>query len=249
MQSATNTIDTTQLKNWVCQSRLRHVAVIMDGNRRWAKAQGKPTLLGHQAGVQTLKTLVRHCGEIGIEAITVYAFSTENWQRAQQEVGYLMELFASALIEETQGMRENNVRLKFIGDLKNLPNGLQAHIAKAEAALADNTGILFQIAANYGSRLELLRAFQHLAEEVKTGVLDPQVISEADIERCLMTAGSPPLDLLIRTGGESRLSNYLLWQAAYAEFYVSDLMWPDFTPAAFNSALKAFAERERRFGK
>jgi len=228
---------------------LRHVAIIMDGNRRWAKDHNLPSLVGHQQGVETLKKLVRHVGDLGLGALTVYAFSTENWQRTEEEVGYLMGLFVSALGQEIQNLHGNNVRVQFIGDLRSLPDKLQIQIAEAHRLTADNTGLCFQIATNYGSRSELVTVCRQLAQQVKDGQLDPNEINETHIDQLLYTKDLPPLDLLIRTGGESRLSNYLLWQAAYAEFYVTDTLWPEFTPEAFNAAMADFTHRQRRYGK
>jgi undecaprenyl diphosphate synthase len=231
------------------QSGLRHIAIIMDGNRRWAKQRHLPTLVGHKQGVDALKKLVRYCGNIGIEALTVYAFSTENWNRSSDEVGYLMKLFLEALSAELDALHENNVRIRFIGDLSSFPSALQELIHQAHTKTAQNTGVQFQIAANYGGRQEMVQAMQQLGREIQTEKLQPEEISEAHIQAHLYTRDLPEPDLLIRTGGEFRISNYLLWQCAYAEFYVTETLWPDFSPEALNEAIQEFIRRERRFGQ
>ncbi len=228
---------------------LQHVAIIMDGNRRWAKDRNLPTLVGHQQGVNTLKELVRHASDLGLKALTVYAFSTENWQRTEEEVGYLMGLFVTALGQEIQNLHQNNVRVRFIGNLNALPEKLQKQINDAHQLTSKNSGLCFQIATNYGSRAELVNACRQIALQVQAGDITPEQITEDLISSLLYTQGLPALDLLIRTGGESRLSNYLLWQAAYAEFYVSDTLWPEFTPACYNQAVQVFSNRHRRYGK
>jgi len=229
--------------------RLRHVAIIMDGNRRWAKKRFMPTLLGHKKGVDALRNLVRYSQDIGIEALTVYAFSTENWQRGSEEVGYLLKLFVEALAGELEAMHQNNVRIRFIGDISAFPNALRELIATAHAKTANNTGIQFQIAANYGGRQEIVNAMRQMGRDIQSGQLQPDEITEERIQSLLYTNGLPDPDLLIRTGGEYRISNYLLWQCAYAEFYVTETLWPDFSPQAFDEAIHEFARRERRYGQ
>lgn len=228
---------------------LKHVAIIMDGNRRWAKQKHLPTLLGHKKGVDTLRTLVRYGSDHGLKALTVYAFSTENWQRSTEEVGYLMRLFVEALSLELAELHRNNVQIRFIGNLPDLPKDLFELIESAHAQTAQNTGLKLQIATNYGGRQEITHATRLLCEEVRQGTLNPEDVTEALIQNRLYTQGLPDLDLLIRTGGDSRISNYLLWQAAYAEFYVTETLWPDFGPQAFEQAVTAFAQRERRYGQ
>jgi len=239
----------TDIPDLVQTVGLRHVAIIMDGNRRWAKNRHLPTLLGHKKGVDSLRKLVRYSQDIGIEALTVYAFSTENWHRGSEEVGYLLKLFVEALAGELEAMHQNGVRIRFIGDISAFPDVLKNLIETAHAKTANNTGIQFQIAANYGGRQELVNLMRQLGREIQAGTLNPEDISEERIQSLLYTHGLPDPDLLIRTGGEYRISNYLLWQCAYAEFYVTETLWPDFTPEAFNEAIREFARRERRYGQ
>lgn len=231
------------------QSGLKHVAIIMDGNRRWAKARHLPTLMGHKQGVDALKALVRYAGEVKLEAMTVYAFSTENWQRSAEEVGYLMKLFLEALAAELEALHANNVRIRFIGDLTPFSPSLTELIETSHRKTENNTGLKFQIAANYGGRQEIVHAVQEMAKDVQAGQLDPEAIDEESIRQHLYTADLPNLDMLVRTGGEQRISNYLLWQCAYAELYVTDTLWPDFNHEAFDAAVAEFARRERRYGQ
>lgn len=243
------TCSVAEMERLIQQSGLRHVAIIMDGNRRWAETRGLPKVMGHPQGVEALKTLVRYAGEIGLEALTVYAFSTENWRRGEEEVGTLMTLFAQALGQELENLHRNGVRLRFIGDLTQLAPPLQAQLQKAMLRTAENTGLQFQVATNYGSRAELIRAVQQLAHRVEQGEMSAADITEALLQQELYTADLPDPDLLIRTGGEHRWSNFLLWQCAYSEFYVTDTYWPDFTPTELNRALLDFSNRQRRYGK
>lgn len=245
---STSTIS-PQLTELIQSCGLKHVAIIMDGNRRWAKQKHLPTLMGHKKGVDALRTLVRYGSDHGLKALTVYAFSTENWQRSTEEVGYLMRLFVEALSMELAELHRNNVQIRFIGDLSVLPKDLFELIQSAHGKTASNTGLKFQIAVNYGGRQELVNATRLLAEEVRQGKLNPEEITEELIQNRLYTQGLPDLDLLIRTGGDSRISNYLLWQSAYAEFYVTETLWPDFSPQAFEQAVTTFAQRERRYGQ
>lgn len=228
---------------------LKHAAIIMDGNRRWAKQRHLPSLMGHKKGVDALRALVRYSSDHGLQALTVYAFSTENWQRGAEEVGYLMRLFVEALSLELADLHRNNVQIRFIGDISAFPKDLYELIQSAHAKTAENTGLKFQIAANYGGRQEITQAMQRIGEEIQQGKLAPGAITEDLIQSKLYTQGLPDLDLLIRTGGDSRISNYLLWQSAYAEFYVTDTLWPDFSPQAFEQAVTTFAQRERRYGQ
>lgn len=243
------TCSVADIERLIQQSGLRHVAIIMDGNRRWAEERGLPKVMGHPQGVEALKTLVRYAGEIGLEALTVYAFSTENWRRGEEEVGTLMTLFAQALGQELENLHRSGVRLRFIGDLSQLASPLQAQLQKAMVRTAENTGLQFQVATNYGSRAELLQAVQQLARQVQAGELSPEAITEDMLQQALYTGDLPDPDLLIRTGGEHRWSNFLLWQCAYSEFYVTDTYWPAFTPTEFNRALLDFTQRQRRYGK
>lgn len=228
---------------------LKHAAIIMDGNRRWAKQRLLPTLVGHKKGVDALRTLVRFGSDNGLQALTVFAFSTENWQRSTEEVGYLIRLFVEALSLELAELHRNNVQIRFIGDISVFPKDLYNLIQSAHTKTADNTGLKFQIAANYGGRQEITQVMQQLGHEIQAGKLIPEAITEALIQSRLYTQGLPDLDLLIRTGGDSRISNYLLWQSAYAEFYVTETLWPDFSPQAFEQAVAVFAQRERRYGQ
>lgn len=232
------------------QDRLpRHVAVIMDGNGRWAKQRGLPRFMGHRRGVDALKDLLRCCRDWGIEALTAYAFSTENWGRPSEEVEFLMTLFERVLRQELREMMEENVRIRFVGNLEVLPRSLQSEIARAVEQTASNQGIQFTVATNYGGRQEILQACRAIAQRVQQGELNPEDIDEALFDRHLYTAGICDPDLLIRTSGEMRLSNFLLWQMAYGEIYVTDTLWPDFDREQFHQALSAYQRRERRFGK
>lgn len=232
--------------NW--QRLPRHVAIIMDGNGRWAQGKGLIRTAGHKAGVKTLKNILKAAIDLRIEALTVYAFSTENWKRPRPEVEFLMKLFSEYLIKELEEMNDYNVRICFIGRMEGMPEGLQRQMREAEALMKDNTGILFNVAANYGGQDELIRAAQSLARKAAAGEIAPEDIDAEAIDQQLDTAGDPPVDLVIRTSGDQRLSNFLLWQSAYAEFYFTDVNWPDFTPACFVDALVDFAGRDRRFG-
>ncbi|MBE8971031.1 isoprenyl transferase [Nostocales cyanobacterium LEGE 12452] len=227
----------------------QHVAVIMDGNGRWAKRQGLPRIMGHKRGVDALKDLLRCCQDWGIQALTAYAFSTENWKRPQEEVDFLMTLFQRVLRQELREMVEENVQIKFVGNLQDLPRSLQQEISRSMEETKNNRGIRFSVATNYGGRQEILQACQAIAKQVQQGVLQPNEINEQVFESHLYTAGITDPDLLIRTSGEMRLSNFLLWQMAYGEIYITDALWPDFNRAEFHRALCAYQQRERRFGK
>jgi undecaprenyl diphosphate synthase len=227
----------------------QHVAVIMDGNGRWAKRQGLPRIMGHKRGVDALKDLLRCCQDWGIQALTAYAFSTENWKRPQEEVDFLMTLFQRVLRQELREMVEENVQIKFVGNLQDLPRSLQQEISRSMEATKDNRGIQFSVATNYGGRQEILQACQAIAKLVQQGLLQSDEIDEQVFESHLYTAGITDPDLLIRTSGEMRLSNFLLWQMAYGEIYITDTLWPDFDRAEFHRALCAYQQRERRFGK
>jgi undecaprenyl diphosphate synthase len=227
----------------------QHVAFIMDGNGRWAKQRGLPRMAGHRQGARILKDLVRCCKDWGIPMLTVYAFSTENWQRPLKEVEFLMRLFERLLRKELAEMHEAGVRLQFLGDLSELPATLQTEIACACEATAHNQAVTFNVAVNYGSRLEITRACQALAQQVQQGLLKPEDINETTISQQLYTLDAPDPDLLIRTSGEQRLSNYLLWQMAYTELYFTDRLWPEFDRSAFHEALLSYQQRDRRFGK
>lgn len=226
-----------------------HVAVIMDGNGRWAKSRGLPRIMGHRKGVDTLKKLLRCCRDWGVQALTAYAFSTENWGRPTREVEFLMTLFERVLRQELKEMMAEGVRIQFVGNLAALPETLQKEIDRAVKETAGNQGIRFSVATNYGGRQEILQACRAIAHQVKQGHLDPEDIDESLFSRHLYTADISDPDLLIRTSGEMRISNFLLWQLAYSEFYITDTLWPDFDTDEFYLAMKAFQKRDRRFGK
>jgi undecaprenyl diphosphate synthase len=225
-----------------------HVAVIMDGNGRWARQRGLPRVMGHRAGVEALKRTLRLCSDWGIGALTAYAFSTENWNRPGEEVTFLMTLFERVLARELEGLMREQVRIRFLGDLEQLPDGLQALISDATSRTAANSGIRFNVCTNYGGRRELVRAARRLAEQVAAGQLEPAAIDEERFAAELHTAGEVDPDLLIRTSGEQRISNFLLWQLAYAELHLTDTLWPDFDTSALLAALLDYQGRSRRFG-
>ncbi len=227
----------------------QHVAVIMDGNGRWAKNQGKPRIIGHQKGVDALKNLLRCCKDWGIPALTAYAFSTENWGRPSTEVQFLMTLFERVLRRELQEMMAENVKIRFVGNLAGLPDSLRQEIDRSMQDTQDNQGIQFTVATNYGGRQEIVQAVKAIASKVEQGYLEVDGIDEALFEQHLYTHGIKHPDLLIRTSGEMRISNFLLWQMAYAEIYVTSTLWPDFDRAEFHKALATYQKRERRFGK
>jgi undecaprenyl diphosphate synthase len=220
----------------------------MDGNGRWAKARGLPRVVGHRAGVEALKSTLRLCSDWGIGALTAYAFSTENWSRPGDEVNFLMTLFERVLQKELQSLEEEQVRIRFLGDLDGLPEKLQDLIDDATERTAKNSGIHFNVCTNYGGRRELVRAAQRLAKQAATGMIDPKAIDENSFARELFTAGDQDPDLLIRTSGEYRISNFLLWQLAYAEIHVTDVFWPDFNADVLKQALLDYQGRNRRFG-
>jgi undecaprenyl diphosphate synthase len=226
----------------------RHVAVIMDGNGRWAEARGLPRSSGHQNGVEPVRVCIRECARLGVAALTLYAFSSENWQRPEAEVGSLMGLFFDALANEVPELQRNQVRLRFIGDRSRLSPKLQARMREAESVTAAGTRLQLQVAVSYGGREELVRAARTLAGAVQRGELTAGAIDEAQLAGVLDLAGLPEPDLFIRTGGEQRISNFLLWHLAYTELYFTPLLWPDFDAAALEQALEFFSGRQRRFG-
>ena len=226
----------------------RHVSIIMDGNGRWAQARGLDRSQGHVAGVDSLRETVTTCVRLGIDALSVYAFSTENWRRPQQEVNLLMHLFATTLLKELPLFHQENVRLRFLGDLEALPKKTYDTFQQGLDETAGHTGMVFSLAVNYGSRAEITRACRLLAQDVAEGRLRPEDIDERAVSSHLYTDGLPDPELLIRTSGELRLSNYLLWQLAYTEFYVTDTLWPDFDRWEFLRAIRAYQRRNRRFG-
>ncbi len=225
----------------------RHIGIIMDGNGRWAKKRGLPRFFGHRQGAITLRHMVRYCNAIGIEALTVYAFSTENWSRSEDEVSKLMKLMKKHLGNMEMYLKDN-IRPQVIGDRSRLDEELQRKIALTEETFCNRTGIRFNVALNYGGRDEIVRAAKHLAKQVQEGTLRVEDIDEKRMEAEMYTASLPPVDLIIRTSGEYRTSNFLLWQSAYAEYYFTDTLWPDFNEDAMNQALRDYASRNRRFG-
>ena len=226
----------------------RHVAMIMDGNGRWAKKRAMPRTFGHRQGVETLKRIVRFASDLGLPVLTVYAFSTENWRRPSSEVDFLMKLFKDFLEQEIDELHQNRVRIRFIGDIQGLSETLQETFANAEALTLNNSGLIFNVAVNYGGRAEIVQAVRALAEQVQAGELQSADISEALISGQLYTAGQPDPDLLIRPSGDFRISNFLLWQLAYTEFWFTETLWPDFSVNEFAEAIAAYQKRERRFG-
>ncbi len=227
----------------------RHVAIIMDGNGRWAKQRHLPRIAGHRAGVKSVRRVVEQCIDKRIRALTVFAFSTENWRRPQKEVGLLMELFLNALEREVKKLHQHDVQMRIIGDRSRFPAQLQRRIEEAEQYTASNTALTFTIAANYGGRWDITRAARELGRAVASGELDADDISENALQSRLALADLPEPDLFIRTGGEQRISNFLLWQLAYTEFYFTDTLWPDFGKESFAEALESFSSRQRRFGR
>lgn len=225
-----------------------HVGIIMDGNGRWAKAHGLPRALGHRRGANVLRDIVRESGNVGIAVLSLYAFSTENWKRSAEEVGALMGLLLEFFQKETEALHQNNVRIRILGDVGGLPAPQQSVVLHAMERTARNTGLQLNIALNYGGRDEIRRAFQKLYQRMQAEAMDPSAIDEAMIAGALDTAGQPDVDLLIRPSGEMRLSNFLLFQSAYAEFVFCDMLWPDFTVEEYHRTLEAFARRDRRRG-
>ena len=226
----------------------RHIAIVMDGNGRWAEARGEPRTAGHRAGLEPVRATIKECSRLGIEALTIFAFSSENWRRPQAEVTTLMSLFMEALEREVAELHVNAVRVKVIGDRRQLGVRLQQRIAEAEALTAANTGLKLQVAVSYGGRWDILEATREVAKEVASGQLRAEDIDEARLSAALQLANLPDPDLFIRTGGNHRVSNFLLWNIAYAELYFSDILWPDFDAQALANALADFEQRERRFG-
>lgn len=226
----------------------RHVALILDGNGRWAKKRGLPRTMGHKEGCKTVEKTVEVAARLGIQYLTVYGFSTENWKRSAEEVGALMQLFRFYMVRLLKIASENNVRVKMIGDRRRFDQDIIDGIGRLERETKDNTGLTFVIAVNYGGRDEILRAAAKLAADIKAGKLDEAQLSEETFASYMDTAGMPDPDLLIRTSGEIRLSNYLLWQLAYTEIYVTDTLWPDFDQEELEKAILQYNKRERRFG-
>ncbi len=226
----------------------QHVAIIMDGNGRWAKQKGKMRIFGHKNGVSAVREAVTYARKIGVKVLTLYAFSSENWNRPAQEVNALMTLFMQALEREVKKLHKNDIRLKIVGDTARFSAGLREKIADAEYLTEKNTALTLNIAANYGGCWDIVQAAQKIATQVQDKCLTVDEINEAVFQRYLVTEEQPMVDLLIRTSGEQRISNFLLWQIAYAELYFSDVLWPDFNQQEFNRAVAAYQQRNRRFG-
>ncbi len=226
----------------------KHVGIIMDGNGRWAKLRGLPRKAGHREGAQTFRTITRYCSQVGIRYLTVYAFSTENWKRPEDEVGALMGLFKSYLKEALEDFQDDDIVVRFIGDKSGFSPELQALMTENEESSKNRDGMVLNIAMNYGSRDEIVRAVRQISEEVRSGALRPEDVSEQLISDRLYTAGQPDPDLIIRPSGEYRISNFMLWQAAYTEFVIMNKLWPDFTKADLDEALRIYSQRNRRYG-
>jgi len=225
-----------------------HIAIVMDGNGRWALKRNRPRSMGHKAGLNALRSIIRHCSELGVKELTVFAFSSENWNRPEPEVSRLMELFMRALDRETKELNENNVRIRFIGDVGAFSSALQQKIHRAQALTANNTHTTFNIAVNYGGRWDIVQATRKLADDCSRGLIKPEDINEELLAKQICLNESKDPDLLIRTGGEMRISNFLLWQSAYTELHFTPTLWPDFGPESLDQAIKIYQSRERRFG-
>ncbi|MCD8377592.1 MAG: isoprenyl transferase [Candidatus Gastranaerophilales bacterium] len=241
--------DEKNISRLVSETNLKHIAIIMDGNRRWAKERGLPSAIGHKKGVDALKKTVYACDDYGVKYLTVYAFSTENWNRKPDEVEFLMNLLGNTINNELKELNENGVVITFLGDLTRLNTKLQEILYNAVEVTRDNTGVHLQIAFNYGSRAEIVNAAKNISEKVKTGEINPDEITEEIISDNLYTSSMPDPDLLIRTGGEVRVSNYLLWQIAYSEILIMDEYWPEFDKGSLADAIREFYGRNRRLGK
>jgi undecaprenyl diphosphate synthase len=230
------------------EARPRHVAVIMDGNGRWAQRQGLPRIEGHRRGVESVRRITEECARLDIEQLTLYCLSSENWKRPQRELEFLMHLLEQYMIEERQTIMDNNIRVSVIGRRRDIPEAVQREMQKTIDLSASNTGMRLCLAINYGSRSELVDAVRAIAEEAKSGRLEPGEIDEQTVTDHLYTAGMPDPDLLIRTAGEMRVSNFLLWQISYAEIWVTEHCWPEFREPDLHQAIRDFAARDRRFG-
>ena len=240
--------DTDNILELVKTTNLQHIAIIMDGNRRWAKNKGLPSAIGHKKGVDALKKTVYACDDYGIKYLTVYAFSTENWNRPDDEVNALMKLLRNYMKTCLKTAAKNDMKVRVIGDITRLDEDIQKRILELEEATKNNSGLNFQIAINYGSRDEMVRAIRKLAKDCIDGKVNPEEIEEQTFEQYLDTKGIPDPDLMIRTSGELRLSNYLLWQLAYTEFYFTDVPWPDFSKEELEKAIEQYNHRDRRYG-
>lgn len=234
---------------WTKPERMpRHVAIIMDGNGRWAKKRGVPRAMGHRAGVEAMRAIIRESSDLGIEVLSLYAFSTENWKRSTEEVGVLMGLLLEFCSREVENLYRNNVRIRIIGDVEHMPEPQRTALKNAMTRTVDRTGLQLNFAINYGGRDELRRAARRLCEQALAGALAPEDLTEETLRQALDTAGQPDADLVIRTSGEERMSNFLPFQAAYAELQFPQILWPDFGVNEYHAALDNFAGRDRRFG-
>lgn len=227
----------------------RHIAVIMDGNGRWAKAKGRLRVFGHQAGVESVRDITEACAQLGVEYLTLYTFSTENWGRPNDEVGALMQILVQSLRKETRKLNDNDVRLQAIGQIERFPEVCQNELREAIALTKDNKRLQLNLALSYSGRWDITQAVRKIAERARAGEIDPSEINDAMISSELVTAGIPDPDLIIRTSGEMRISNFLLWQLAYSELYVTEAFWPDFRRNELYKAIQSYQKRERRFGK
>ncbi len=227
----------------------KHIAIIMDGNGRWAKQRLQPRFMGHRAGVKAVEGIVKRCAELGVEVLSLFAFSSENWRRPGKEVSLLMELFSHALSNQVKKLHENNIRLQIVGDLDRFSDALRQQIEQAQRLTEGNTGLTLNIAANYGGRWDITQSVRQLAQKVADGELAADAITEQSINDHLTTAAIAEPDLFIRTGGEQRVSNFLLWQMAYTEFYFTGVLWPEFNAKELDRAIASFSQRERRFGR
>jgi undecaprenyl diphosphate synthase len=226
----------------------RHIAIVMDGNGRWAQRQHRPRFWGHKRGVERVRSTVEGCIDLGVEALTLFAFSTENWKRPEEEVSFLMNLFISSLSREVKRLHKNGIRLRIIGETTQFPEKLQQSIVDAERLTENNSRLALNIAANYGGRWDITKATRHLCQQVAEGRLKPEEVTESLLQQQVSLGELPEPDLFIRTGGEQRVSNFLLWQMAYCEFYFTDLYWPEFDRTALEAAVASFGRRQRRFG-
>ena len=227
----------------------RHIAVIMDGNGRWAKAKGRMRIFGHQAGVESVRDITEACAQLGVEYLTLYTFSTENWSRPGDEVSALMQILVQSLRKETRRLNENDVRLQAIGQIERFPEVCQNELREAIALTKDNKRLQLNLALSYSGRWDITQAVRKIAERARTGEIEPADIDDAMISSELVTAGIPDPDLIIRTSGEMRISNFLLWQLAYSELYITEAFWPDFRRDELYKAIQSYQKRERRFGK
>jgi undecaprenyl diphosphate synthase len=242
------TTSATELVDVPLEARPKHIAIIMDGNGRWAQRQGLPRIEGHRRGVASVRRITEECARLDIEQLTLYCLSSENWKRPQRELDFLMHLLEQYMIEERSTIMDNNIRVSVIGRRRDIPEAVQQEMQKTIDLSATNTGLRLCLAINYGSRLEIVDSVRRIAEEVRSGNLDPEKIDESSIASHLYTSGMRDPDLVVRTAGEMRVSNFLLWQISYAEIWVTEHCWPEFREADLHQAIRDFAARDRRFG-